>query len=119
MKNTLQKILFATLTAATLSTACAREAIAQTYYWSQDYAPSEYYGIETSALAVVRTADPRSHLNGRQAPSTNARIISSFYTGDTVYVGRRFRSADGSNWYLVGRLSDYSLGWVHGDYLRF
>lgn len=114
----LKSLLLATLTAATLSTACAREAIAQVDYYSHPYYAYEGYGSATDFYGYIRLSDLGSYLNGRQGPGTNFTAIASFRSGDRVYVYRQARGADGYSWYLVYGVNSRQLGWVQGPYLR-
>jgi hypothetical protein len=114
----MKRFLTALVLASSIGFATAGEALAQVNYWSHPYAPYTYYGYQTGFYSTIRLSDPSSYLNGRQAPGTNFRAISSFWHGDSVYVTRGVTAGDGYTWYLVRRTRDNSQGWVRGDFLR-
>lgn len=58
------------------------------------------------------------YVNGRQRPSINSRIISSFFPGQIIKIDYSVYS-EGYMWYMVFEPTRNQYGWVRGDLVRF
>lgn len=103
------------LSIATLLAVATTPAVAQVDYQSHPHYPS--YASNVRVFAYGRISARNGYVNGRQGPGTGYRIISYFYPGDSVEVGKRMRGSDGYDWYLVASDRD-QVGWIRGDYLH-
>ncbi|MBD2462107.1 DUF2927 domain-containing protein [Oscillatoria sp. FACHB-1407] len=77
-------------------------------------------GIPLSASAqeaVLTARDPRSEINVRTAPSTQAASPAFGLVGDRVVVLGQTQGRDGYRWYQVRFAGSEVEGWIRGDFV--
>ncbi len=102
--------------ALTIGTLFATPALAQVNYNNHSLVPNTNYGSQTNFIAGIRFVT--DYVNGRQTPSTNSKVISSFFSHQPVQVVRVFPSSTGYTWYLVYESNRGQYGWIRGDMLN-
>lgn len=115
MKNKILSLLFL---ASTLFVE-ASPSFSQVNYNENFYRPFNS-GISFNGKFVIgRIKVVTDYVNGRQGPSTNYIVISSFFSNDVVKVLRYdYDSNDGYFWWLVYEPTRNQYGWVREDFVN-
>lgn len=89
-------------------------------YSQVDYNQHPHYpvhmGQSMNAYGYINATS--GYVNGRQRPSTNSRIISSFFPSQMIRIEASIYS-EGYMWFMVYEPIRNQYGWVRGDLVRF
>jgi uncharacterized protein YgiM (DUF1202 family) len=70
--------------------------------------------LTTGRTATLNSAEKGSPINIRQSASTDASVLETAFSGDTIQVSSKSQGTDGYTWYKV-ELNSGAAGWVRSD----